>query len=233
MAALLARALAPHPTGTPPALPETRVQAAAIRALDVAVAGALLTLLAPVYAAIAIAVRVDSAGPVLFRQQRCGRERRLITIRKFRTMHCGTTADRHREYVVGLIRGEPADAPVSRQGLYKLQDDPRVTRVGGVLRRFSLDELPQLWNVLRGDMSLVGPRPPIPYEVDCYPPAWLQRLAVKPGLTGLWQVSGRNELTYAQMVAVDLVYVERRSLWLNLRILARTGWVVLRGRGAS
>jgi lipopolysaccharide/colanic/teichoic acid biosynthesis glycosyltransferase len=220
------------PLAPTPVLSEPGLQAAAIRALDVGVAAILLTLLLPVYAGIAVAVALDSEGPVLFRQQRCGRGRRLITIRKFRTMRCGTTADTHREYVVGLIRGEGAHAPDGHQGLYKLQDDPRVTRVGGVLRRFSLDELPQLWNVLRGDMSLVGPRPPIPYEVDCYPPAWLQRLAVKPGLTGLWQVSGRNQLTYAQMVAVDLTYVQRRSLWLNLRILARTGWVVLRGRGA-
>ena len=104
--------------------------------------------------------------------------------------------------------------------------------MGRLLRRFSLDELPQLLNVVRGEMALVGPRPPIPYEVDNYPPEWLGRLAVKPGLTGLWQVSGRNELDYAEMVQLDLEYVRRRSLWLNLRILAKTLWVVIHGRGA-
>jgi lipopolysaccharide/colanic/teichoic acid biosynthesis glycosyltransferase len=148
---------------------------------------------------------------------------------KFRTMRCGAVAEPHREFVLGLIRGE---LDPGGQGLYKLSVDDRVTRVGRVVRRLSLDELPQLLNVLRGEMTLVGPRPPIPYEVANYPPAWLGRLAVKPGLTGLWQVSGRNELNYDEMVQLDLEYVERRSLWLNLRILARTFWVVVRGRGA-
>jgi lipopolysaccharide/colanic/teichoic acid biosynthesis glycosyltransferase len=112
-------------------------------------------------------------------------------------------------------------------------DDERVTRVGAVLRRTSLDELPQLWNVLRGEMSLVGPRPPIPYEVEHYPSHWFARFAVKPGVTGLWQVSGRSELTLEEMVRLDVEYARRRSLWLNIRILARTVPAVLSGRGAS
>ena len=110
--------------------------------------------------------------------------------------------------------------------------DPRITRVGRILRRSSLDELPQLWNVLRGDMSLVGPRPAIPYEVDHYPPAWLHRLAVKPGITGLWQVNGRSQVTLEEMVRLDVEYARRRTLWLNIRILARTVPTVLSAKGA-
>jgi lipopolysaccharide/colanic/teichoic acid biosynthesis glycosyltransferase len=134
--------------------------------------------------------------------------------------------------VLSLIAGEQ---PESRDGnpRFKLAGDERVTRVGRLLRRTSLDELPQLWNVLRGDMSLVGPRPPIPYEVEHYPAHWFPRFAVKPGLTGLWQVSGRSELTLEQMVALDIEYVQRRSPLLNLSILARTVPAVLSTRGAS
>ena len=117
--------------------------------------------------------------------------------------------------------------------MFKLAGDKRVTRVGHLLRRASLDELPQLWNVLRGDMSLVGPRPPIPYEVEHYPPHWFDRFAVKPGMTGLWQVSGRSELGLEEMVALDIEYVARRSLWFNVTILARTVPVVFAGRGAA
>jgi lipopolysaccharide/colanic/teichoic acid biosynthesis glycosyltransferase len=208
---------------------EEVVWAAAVqRSVDIVIASALLIVLVPLFAIIAIAIRLDSPGPVLFRQTRCGRGRREFTINKFRTMRCGAVVEPHRDYVLGLIRGN-----ADRSGrVYKLADDDRVTRVGGILRRFSLDELPQLWNILHGSMSLVGPRPPIPYEVDNYPPEWLGRLAVKPGLTGLWQVSGRAELNYAEMVALDLEFIERRSLRLNARILAKTLWVVLGGRGA-
>ena len=142
-------------------------------------------------------------------------------------------ADPHRTYVLNVINGNGSTKPSAKErALKKLPNDRRVTGVGGFLRRFSLDELPQFWNVLRGDMTLVGPRPPIPYEVDFYPPRWLDRLSIKPGLTGLWQVSGRNELDYAEMVELDLEYVSRRSLWLNMTILVRTTSVVLTGRGA-
>jgi lipopolysaccharide/colanic/teichoic acid biosynthesis glycosyltransferase len=202
-----------------------------LRALDVALSSLLLTVLLPLFALIAVAIRLDSPGPVLFRQRRCGLGFEQFTLNKFRTMHCGAVAEPHREYVLGLIRGE-AESSNGTRGLYKLEVDERVTRVGRLLRRFSLDELPQLVNILLGHMALVGPRPPIPYEVENYPPEWLGRLAVKPGLTGLWQVSGRNELSYDEMVQLDLEYVVRQSLWLNFRILAKTLWVVLRGRGA-
>jgi lipopolysaccharide/colanic/teichoic acid biosynthesis glycosyltransferase len=191
----------------------------------------LLIVLLPLFALIAVAIRLDSPGPVLFRQRRCGLGFAQFTMNKFRTMRCGAVAEPHRAYVLGLIRGD-LDQGGGTGRLYKLEVDDRVTRVGRLLRRFSLDELPQLINVLLGDMSLVGPRPPIPYEVENYPPEWLGRLAVKPGLTGLWQVSGRNELNYDEMVRLDLEYVVRQSLWLNVQILAKTFWVVLRGRGA-
>ncbi|HEU4906637.1 MAG TPA: sugar transferase [Solirubrobacterales bacterium] len=203
---------------------------AIVRLFDLVVAVTLLVLLAPVCAAIAIAIKLDSSGSPIFRQRRCGRGVREFTVLKFRTMRCDTAADPHRSYVLDVIATNGDGERDS--GLQKLEDDDRVTRVGVFLRRFSLDELPQLWNVLRGEMTLVGPRPPIPYEVDFYPPHWLGRLSVKPGLTGLWQVSGRNELNYAEMVQLDLEYVSRRSLWLNTTILARTFAVVLTGRGA-
>jgi len=201
-----------------------------LRLFDLIAATTLLVLLAPVFAAIAIAIRLDSSGSPIFRQRRCGRGVSEFTVLKFRTMRCDTAADPHRSYVLDVIESNGDGERDS--GLQKLEDDDRVTRVGAFLRRFSLDELPQLWNVLRGEMTLVGPRPPIPYEVDFYPPHWLDRLTVKPGLTGLWQVSGRNELNYAEMVQLDLEYVNRRSLWLNTTILARTFAVVLTGRGA-
>ena len=226
---------------SPPAAadPRPRVEArvdrrldAVVRAFDLAVASLLLVLLAPLLALIGLAIRVDSKGSPIFRQRRCGRGMEEFTVLKFRTMECATAADPHRSYVLDVIRGEEEAGDGGENGLKKLENDRRVTRVGAFLRRFSLDELPQLWNVLRGEMTLVGPRPPIPYEVEWYPPHWLARLSVKPGLTGLWQVSGRNELDYRQMVELDLEYVRARSLWLNATILMRTVAVVLTGRGA-
>jgi len=196
--------------------------------------------------AIAIAIRLDSRGPVIYRQKRIGCARRPFTVNKFRTMYHGAAHDRHREFVVKLIRDEPPehDLPdgVSMSDLvpdddpagvyYKMLADPRVTRLGRILRRSSLDELPQLWNVLRGDMSLVGPRPPIPYEVDHYPVEWFDRFAVKPGITGLWQVSGRSKVKLNEMVRLDVEYAHRRTVWLNLWILLRTVPAVLGARGA-
>ncbi len=202
------------------------------RGFEIALSVLLLLLLLPLLALIAAVIRLDSRGPVLFRQRRVGREQEPFTVNKFRTMHNGVGHDTHRAFVLGLIAGEQ---PESREGgpRFKLVGDERVTRVGRLLRRTSLDELPQLWNVLCGDMSLVGPRPPIPYEVEHYPAHWFARFAVKPGLTGLWQVSGRSELTLEQMIALDVEYVQRRSPWLNLSILARTVPAVLSTKGAS
>jgi lipopolysaccharide/colanic/teichoic acid biosynthesis glycosyltransferase len=201
------------------------------RLLDVAVAGVALLLLLPVLAVIALAVRLSSPGPVLFRQRRVGRDLRPFTVLKFRTMRAGASSAVHRDYVRSLIGNKPE--PKTHGKLYKLVVDDRVTGVGRFLRSWSLDELPQLWNVLRGEMSLVGPRPVIEYEVQEYPAWYLRRFAVKPGLTGLWQVSGRNERTYEEMVRFDVEYAERHSLKLDLQILARTAWVVVRRQGVA
>jgi lipopolysaccharide/colanic/teichoic acid biosynthesis glycosyltransferase len=205
---------------------------ASCRTLDVIGSLILLTLLSPLLLVLAIAVKRDSPGPVLFRQRRLGRDLEPFTVNKFRTMHHGAAHDHHREFVLGLIKGD-VPQPEAAGSPYKIVGDRRVTRIGRLLRRSSLDELPQLWNVLRGDMSLVGPRPPIPYEVEHYPHHWFARFAVKPGITGLWQVNGRSEVPLEEMVRLDVEYARRRSLWFNLSLLARTLPAVLSGRGAS
>jgi lipopolysaccharide/colanic/teichoic acid biosynthesis glycosyltransferase len=218
--------------GAPYGARESHAQELACRALDVVLATLALVVLSPLLALIAVAVRIESRGPALFRQQRLGRSLVPFTVTKFRTMGVDASEDIHREFVLALIDGREPPAPQTGPR-YKLNGDSRVTRIGRVLRRTSLDELPQLWNVIRGDMSLVGPRPSIPYEVERYPPQWLGRFAVKPGVTGLWQVSGRCELTIEQMVALDIEYVHRRSLGLNIWIMLRTVPAVLSSRGAS
>jgi len=201
------------------------------RACDLAIAGALTVVLLPLLLLVVLAIRLDSPGPAIFRQRRVGRHGRRFTVLKFRTMQAGCEADPHRRYVRRLIAADAAQTGAG--GLYKLDDDTRVTRVGRWLRRTSVDELPQLVNVLRGDMSLVGPRPVIPYEVDLYPEWYAARFAVKPGLTGLWQVSGRNERTYEEMVRLDVQYARRRSPGLYFGILARTVPTVALRRGVA
>jgi lipopolysaccharide/colanic/teichoic acid biosynthesis glycosyltransferase len=197
----------------------------ACRALDLVATVALVLLLAPLLLLLALIIKLDSPGPVLFRQPRVGRGRRHFLVAKFRTMQHGADHDVHRDYMLALIEsGTPAP---------KLAGDARVTRFGAFLRRTSLDELPQLWNVLRGEMSLVGPRPPIPYEVDHYPPHWFERFLVKPGVTGLWQVSGRSEVSLEEMIELDVDYARRRSVLLNVWILLRTIPAVLSQRGAG
>jgi lipopolysaccharide/colanic/teichoic acid biosynthesis glycosyltransferase len=200
------------------------------RSLDILIAGGLLLALSPLLILVALAVRVDSGGPALFRQRRIGRGLSEFTMLKFRTMHSGADTTPHREYVQALI-GD--DRSPERGRLYKLSVDNRVTRVGRFLRNWSIDELPQLINVLLGQMALVGPRPVIPYEVEKYPKAYLSRFDVKPGLTGLWQVSGRNQRTYEEMVNFDLQYAREASLMLDLRILAKTVPVVLGRQGVA
>jgi lipopolysaccharide/colanic/teichoic acid biosynthesis glycosyltransferase len=225
----------PDGVALPAAVPSRApmITAIACRVLDIVLAIALLVLLLPLLGLIALAVRLDSPGPALFRQRRCGLGLREFKVNKFRTMYRGISSAPHREYVVGLIRNGGASASPGSDAIFKLQTDERITRVGRILRRFSLDELPQLWNVVTGEMSLVGPRPAIPYEVEHYPSEWCRRFIVKPGLTGLWQVSGRNQLGFAQMVELDLDYARRRSFLLNLRIIVKTVWVVAHGRGAA
>jgi lipopolysaccharide/colanic/teichoic acid biosynthesis glycosyltransferase len=213
----------------------SRIEDAACRTLDVTVASLVLIVLSPLLLLIALLIRLDSNGKALYRQRRMGRGLEPFTIVKFRTMSEGVSHDTHRQFVLALIAGDdPETADYGHTGpRFKMARDTRVTRVGRILRKTSIDELPQLWNVVRGDMSLVGPRPPIPYEVEHYPPHWFERFAVKPGVTGLWQVNGRSELTLEEMIELDTEYVRRRSFWLNIRIMARTIPAVLRCKGAA
>jgi lipopolysaccharide/colanic/teichoic acid biosynthesis glycosyltransferase len=209
-----------------------RISDIAMRALDIFAAGLALLVLSPLLFVVAILVRRDSRGPAFFRQERIGRDLKPFRVAKFRTMRAGVAADPHRAYVEEMIR-EESEAEGRQKPMMKLAEDPRITKIGHLLRRTSIDELPQLWNVLRGDMSLVGPRPPIRYEVDAYPARAYRRFAVRPGLTGLWQVSGRSLVTFAEMIDLDTEYVERRSLLLNLKIIFLTVPTVLHGKGAE
>jgi exopolysaccharide biosynthesis polyprenyl glycosylphosphotransferase len=199
------------------------------------VVGSLMTifLLAPVMLLIAVMIRLTSPGPVFFRQQRVGQFGERFTFLKFRSMARANDQSVHRDYMRRFISGQREDSPDAGGRIYKITHDERVTRVGRFLRRTSLDELPQLFNVLAGDMSLVGPRPPIPYELDWYQ-TWHRRrlLAVKPGITGLWQVSGRSRVGFDDMVRLDLQYASQRSIWLDLKILFKTPAAVLSGNGA-
>jgi len=198
------------------------------RAFDVIGALVLLMVLSPVLLVLAVLVAWSSPGPVLFKQVRLGKRGEPFLFYKFRTMVDGNDPTDHRAYARALIRGEAL--PV--RGSFKLADDPRVTRVGAFLRRYSLDEFPQLFNVLQGRMSLVGPRPPLPYEAELYGPLEWQRLWVAPGITGLWQVSGRSRLTFDEMIELDLAYIDHWSFWMDLLIVIRTPLAVLVGDGA-
>jgi lipopolysaccharide/colanic/teichoic acid biosynthesis glycosyltransferase len=203
------------------------------RCFDLVVSLALILLLSPLLVGVALAVRLDSRGSALFRQRRVGYREEEFTLFKFRSMRVDADPRGHQEYVTALIKGESANREDGRENLYKLAVDNRITPVGRWIRRWSLDELPQLFNVVKGDMTLVGPRPAIPYEVSEYPAWYRERFSVKPGLTGYWQVSGRNERTYEEMVRLDLEYAERRSLGLDILILLKTPWVVLSRKGAA
>lgn len=195
------------------------------RGLDLVIAGAALVLLSPLLLAAAILVRLSSPGPILFRQTRVGEGERPFTILKFRTMYADADDRLHREFNRRELLGDAAT--VAENGIFKPQADPRLTPVGAVLRRYSIDELPQLLNVLRGEMSLVGPRPSLPWEVELFTPEQRRRHRCRPGITGLWQVSGRNRLSMQEMLSLDLAYAERSSLWLDLAILLRTPRAVL------
>jgi exopolysaccharide biosynthesis polyprenyl glycosylphosphotransferase len=200
--------------------PDRAVSLAAKRLIDLFVAAGGLVLFSPIFVAVAILVVVRDGPPVFFRQSRVGLHGRPFTLVKFRTMQRDAEASRSDLGAHNELRG-----PV-----FKLTNDPRVTSIGRVLRRSSLDELPQLWNVLRGDMSLVGPRPPLPAEVARYDLWHRRRLSMKPGITGLWQVRGRREPDFDRWVEADLEYIDRWSLWLDLQILARTIPAAFEGR---
>ncbi len=211
-------------------------QLALKRAVDLLGAAAGLVVAAPLIAVIAAAIKLDSPGPVFFRQERVGTGGRRFRVFKFRTMANGASDAAHRDLVTRMLAGDEATTAQGGSGgrrIYKLLQDDRVTRVGRLLRRTSLDELPQLFNVLRGAMSLVGPRPPLPYEIEAYAYWQFDRLQVRPGITGLWQVSGRNLLTYRRMCELDIEYVRRWSLWLDLQILLKTIPVVLFNSGRA
>ncbi len=205
------------------------------RLVDLAGSLALLLILAPVMGAIAAAIKLSSKGPVIFRQRRVGQFGKDFDCLKFRTMVTDNDPKIHQEYVQNFISGKVKEETESqsREVIYKIKDDPRVTAVGRFLRRASLDELPQFWNVLTGEMSLVGPRPPVPYEFKVYD-LWHQRrvLEAKPGVTGLWQVMGRSRTTFDEMVRMDLRYCQGWSLWLDVKILLATPFAVFKGSGA-
>jgi lipopolysaccharide/colanic/teichoic acid biosynthesis glycosyltransferase len=210
------------------------VQAALKRGLDVFGSLTLLTLLAPLLALIAVLVKATSRGPIFFRQARIGANARPFTMLKFRSMRVDGGESLHQEYVSWFIKSSgKTGGAASGEAVFKIAHDPRVTPVGRLLRKTSLDELPQLWNVLRGEMSLVGPRPPLQYEVDQYQP-WHRRrvLEAKPGITGLWQVTGRSRTTFDDMVRLDLRYAKSCSFWTDVKILLATPGVVLGGKGA-
>lgn len=193
------------------------------RAIDVAVSATLLIVLSPLLVLLALCVRLTSGGPAIFAHSRCGLNGKPFRFYKFRSMVADAERRKHEMSHLNEMTG----------AAFKITHDPRITRFGRFLRKYSLDELPQLWNVLVGDMSLVGPRPPVPSEVLTYTRRQLQRLAVMPGITGLWQVSGRSKITaFDRWVELDLTYIEQWSLWLDLRILARTLPVVLRAEGS-
>lgn len=205
------------------------------RAIDFLGSALALIVCLPLFLVIAVAIKLTSKGPVLFRQTRVGQYGRPFVLFKFRTMHSNSDHRVHKEYVTSLIANQAERKPSegSSHGVYKLTNDTRITRVGHILRRSSLDELPQILNVLKGDMSLVGPRPAIPYEVAAYR-TWHRRrvLEAKPGVTGLWQVTGRSLVRFDEMVRLDLRYATSWSLWLDLKIIMRTPRAVFRGAGA-
>jgi len=211
-------------------------QLAIKRVVDVVGSAVGLVLVSPVMAGIAMLIKMDSPGPVFFRQERIGTGGRRFRVWKFRTMRNGASDAAHRELVRKMLNGDEAAAGQVTSGarpVYKLVNDDRVTRIGRWLRGVSLDELPQLLNVVRGEMSLVGPRPPLSYELEAYDHWQFDRLKVSPGITGLWQVSGRNLLTYRQMCELDLEYVRRWSLWLDFKILVKTIPAVLFNSGRA
>jgi lipopolysaccharide/colanic/teichoic acid biosynthesis glycosyltransferase len=228
----------PDLTLYPDQMPEhdpKRVSRFVKRAIDVLGSVCAMVVLSPLFLAIALAIKLTSQGPVLFRQTRVGRYGAMFTFFKFRSMYMANDDTIHKDYVAQFISGKhDSDSGTAGENeVFKLKNDPRVTRIGRLLRRSSLDELPQLLNVLHGEMSLVGPRPPVPYEVACYE-TWHRRrlMSVKPGITGLWQVGGRSRVKFDDMVRLDLKYTATWSVWLDIQILLQTPAAILSGEGA-
>ncbi|MGH9344366.1 MAG: sugar transferase, partial [Terriglobia bacterium] len=205
------------------------------RTIDLAVSALALAIFSPLLLVIALAIKLTSKGPAIFRQQRVGQYGQPFTFLKFRSMYANNDHRIHQKFVTEFINSEAERrlSKVSSEGVYKLRDDKRITRVGSFLRRTSLDELPQLLNVLKGEMSLIGPRPAIPYEVAAYK-TWHRRrvLESKPGITGLWQVTSRSRVHFDEMVRMDLRYATSWSPWLDIKILLSTPFAVIKGSGA-
>jgi len=204
------------------------------RSMDIVGSLIALILLLPVFAVIAALIKLTSPGPVLFRQSRVGKYGAPFTFMKFRSMYANNDPSTHKEFVTRLIAGAiPGDGSANQKPVFKLTNDPRVTKIGRFLRKTSLDELPQFINVLKGEMSLIGPRPPLPYEFEKYD-IWHRRrvMEIKPGITGLWQVNGRSRTSFDEMVRLDLKYMRAWSIWLDLKILLQTPAAVLMGDGA-
>jgi lipopolysaccharide/colanic/teichoic acid biosynthesis glycosyltransferase len=213
--------------------PRVRFYEIAKRVMDIAGSAALLAALSPILLVVAALVKLTSKGPVFFRQARIGQGAQPFTMLKFRTMRTGVDSAIHQEFITQFIKAGQKPLTESKDSPFKLTKDPRITPIGRVLRRTSLDELPQLLNVFRGDMSLVGPRPPLPYEVAQYEPWHTRRvLEAKPGITGLWQVKGRSRTTFDDMVRMDLRYAKSCSVWNDVKILAATPAAVVSAKGA-
>jgi exopolysaccharide biosynthesis polyprenyl glycosylphosphotransferase len=209
------------------------VRQALKRAVDIAGSATLLTLTSPIFLVIGALVKLTSPGPVFFRQERVGEHGKPFMMLKFRSMQVNAAHDIHQQFVSQFIQGGQKPDSAAKAPVFKIVADPRVTKIGHFLRRTSLDELPQFWNVLKGDMSLVGPRPPLPYEVKVYKQwHWRRVLDAKPGITGLWQVTGRSRTTFDEMVRLDLRYAKRQSIWVDLKILFATPLAVIMGKGA-
>jgi lipopolysaccharide/colanic/teichoic acid biosynthesis glycosyltransferase len=200
------------------------------RLVDLIVACAAMVLLSPILLAAAVMVKLTGPGPVFFRQTRIGQAEKPFVMLKLRTMHVGRDDSEHRDLNRRELLGDPSAR--AGDGVFKPQHDTRITEFGRFLRRFSIDELPQLFNVLKGEMSLVGPRPSLPWEVELYSMEQRRRHQCLPGITGLWQVSGRNSLSMPEMLALDVAYVDQQSLSLDLKILLRTPYAVLFDRSA-
>ncbi len=227
--------LAARPNGTisetSPTYPPVGSAAALVtkRAFDIVLGTFGLVILSPILVVLAVSVKSTSAGPVLFRQERIGHRGQPFLINKFRTMNVVNDDSEHRKFVTSMLVDDADEVAQAEDGIFKL-DDPRVTKIGGFLRSYSLDELPQLWNVVKGEMSLIGPRPSLPWEHELYSNDLKQRVRSKPGCSGLWQVSGHNKLTVPEMLELDIEYVERWTVGLDLKILLRTPKAVF-GRG--
>lgn len=201
------------------------------RILDIAFTLLILLPLCVILVIVAVMICLDSKGPIFFRQKRVGRNGVEFEMFKFRSMYVNCDDSTHREAIKQYMNGATLNDNGSAENAYKLVDDPRVTRVGRFLRKTSIDELPQFLNVLLGEMSLVGPRPPLPYEFEAYSPRDQLRLCGKPGLTGTWQVYGRSRVSFSEMVEMDIAYLEQQYLWQDLKLIALTVPVMLGGRG--